>query len=148
MFRTDCIGYRIMLQAIKLLIHVSNSLKVFPSGISPPIHLYFYCMLRAKCAFVQKTLPLTNFSSIKTPFLYLHVIFPQCFYLCVIQALHINVSMWHIQTAAKELFNWTDLLFLTRELNAQVHIPTLELICSGGIKVGEKPKNHQKSRLC
>lgn len=58
-----------MLQAIKLLIHVSSSLKVFSSGISPPTHPYFYCTLKAKHAFVQKTLSLTNFSSVKTPFL-------------------------------------------------------------------------------
>lgn len=33
----------------------SNSVKVSPSGISPPPQLYFYCMLRAKHAFVQET---------------------------------------------------------------------------------------------
>lgn len=67
MFCTDCVQYRIILQAIKLLTHVSSSLKVFPSGISPQAHLYFYCMLKAKHVFVQKPLSLSNFSSIKTP---------------------------------------------------------------------------------
>lgn len=69
LFCTDCVGYRIMLQAIKLLTHVSSSLKAFPSGISPRPHLYFYCMLKAKHVFVQKPLSLSNFSSVKTPFL-------------------------------------------------------------------------------
>lgn len=44
-----------ILQAMKLLIHVSSSLKVPPSGILPPPQLYFYCMLKAKHAFVQET---------------------------------------------------------------------------------------------
>lgn len=69
MFCTDCVGYRIMFQAIKLLTHVSSSLEVFPSGISPRPHLYFYCVLKAKHVFVQKPLSLSNFSSAKTPFL-------------------------------------------------------------------------------
>lgn len=69
MFCTDCVGYRIMFQTIKLLSHVSSSLKVFPSGISPRPHLYFYRVLKVKHVFVQKPLSLSNFSSAKTPFL-------------------------------------------------------------------------------
>jgi len=54
MFCTDCVGYRMKHEATKLLIHVGSSLKVSPSRISPPPRLYFYCMLKAKHAFLQK----------------------------------------------------------------------------------------------
>lgn len=54
MFCTECVGYRLMVEAMNLLIHGGSSLKVSPSGISPSPWLYFYCMLKAKHAFVQK----------------------------------------------------------------------------------------------
>lgn len=81
-----------MLQAIKVLIHVGSSLKVSPSGISPPPRLYFYCMPKAKHAFVQKNSFMNQFFKYQKTIPVLEAIFPQCFYLPGIQVLHADVS--------------------------------------------------------